>query len=117
FGFLVAAFVYADTAAYAQEYPERVVRIITGYAPGGPSDIVARTIARKLTEAFGKQVVVENRPGGSGILASDLVKAAAPDGYTLQIGTTTTHVINPVTLPNANFDPVKDFAPITPIAI
>jgi len=105
------------SAVHAQEYPERVVRIVTGYAPGGPSDIVARTVARKLSELWGRQVVVENRPGGSGLVASDMVRGSPPDGYTLQIGTTTTHVINPITLPNATFDPVRDFTPIAPIAV
>jgi tripartite-type tricarboxylate transporter receptor subunit TctC len=103
--------------ATAQEYPNRPVKIVTAYAPGGASDILARTVAVKLSDAWGKQVLVENRPGGSGVVGTEFVKGAPPDGYTLQIGTTTTHVINPITLPTAKFDPLKDFAPISPIAI
>lgn len=103
--------------AGAQEYPTRPVKIVTAYAPGGASDILARTVAVKLSDAWGKQVLVENRPGGSGVVGTEFVKGSAPDGYTLQIGTTTTHVINPITLPTAKFDPLKDFAPISPIAI
>ncbi len=104
-------------AASAQDYPNRPMRIVTAYAPGGASDIVARTIAQKLGEFWGRQTLVENRPGASGLVGTEYVKNAAPDGYTLQIGTTTTHVINPITVPAAKFDPVRDFAPVTPIAI
>ena len=114
---LVSALVCLAGGASAQDYPNRTVKIVTGYAPGGASDIIARLVAQKLSQFWSQQVVVENRPGASGILATDFVKGSAPDGYTLQIGTSTTHVLNPVTLPNARFDPLKDFAPITPIAI
>ena len=108
--------VFAGPAS-GQDYPIRTVKIVTGYAPGGASDIIARIVAQKLSQFWSRQVVVENRPGASGSLATDFVKGSAPDGYTLQIGTSTTHVLNPITLPNARFDPLKDFAPITPIAI
>ncbi|MEO7728448.1 MAG: tripartite tricarboxylate transporter substrate-binding protein, partial [Burkholderiales bacterium] len=101
----------------AQDYPNKTVRIVTGYAPGGASDILARMMAQKLTDFWGQQVVVENRPGASGNLASEYVKGSPPDGYLLQIGTSTTHVLNPITLPGATFDPLKDFSPVTPIAI
>ena len=103
--------------ALPQDYPNRPVKIVTAYAPGGASDILARTVAQKLSDFWGRQVLVENRPGGSGVVGTEFVKGAPPDGYTLQIGTTTTHVINPVTLPTAKFDPLKDFEPISPIAI
>jgi tripartite-type tricarboxylate transporter receptor subunit TctC len=103
--------------ALAQDYPNRPVKIVTAYAPGGASDILARTVAQKLSDFWGRQVLVENRPGGSGVVGTEYVKGAPPDGYTLQIGTTTTHVINPVTLPTAKFDPLKDFEPVSPIAI
>jgi tripartite-type tricarboxylate transporter receptor subunit TctC len=101
----------------AEDYPSRPVRIVTAYAPGGASDILARTVAQKLGEFWGKQVLVENKPGGAGVVGAEYVKVQPNDGYTLAIGTTTTHVINPITLPTAKFDPVKDFAPISPIAI
>lgn len=111
------AMVVAVLGAEAQDYPNRPVRIVTAYAPGGASDILARTVAQKLSEFWGRQVLVENKPGGSGVVGAEYVKAQPNDGYTLAIGTTTTHVINPITLPTAKFDPVKDFAPISPIAI
>ena len=114
---LAAMLALACAAAGAQEYPNRPVRIVTAYAPGGASDILARTVAQKLSDLWGKQVIVENRPGGSGVVGAEYVKAQPGDGYVLAIGTTTTHVINPITLPTAKFDPVKDFAPISPIAI
>ena len=115
---LVAALAWAAAGvAFAQDYPNKPVRLVTAYAPGGASDILARTVAAKLAEVWGKQVLVENRPGGAGVVGAMYVKDQAPDGYTLAIGTTTTHVINPITVTAAKFDPVKDFAPITPIAI
>ncbi len=114
---LATALLAGILPAAGQDYPTKTVRIVTGYAPGGASDILARMVAQKLTDFWGRQVVVENRPGASGNLASEYVKSSPPDGYTLQIGTSTTHVLNPITLPGATFDPLKDFSPITPIAI
>ena len=114
---LVAASLASALPAAAQDYPTRPVRIVTGYAAGGASDILARIIAQKLTEFWGRQVVVENRPGASGNVATEYVKGSPPDGHILQIGTSTTHVLNPITLPGAAFDPLKDFSPVTPIAI
>lgn len=106
----------ACAMAIAQDYPSRPVKIVTAYAPGGPSDILARAVAGKLGEIWGKEVVVENRPGGAGVVGPMYVKDQPADGYTLVIGTTTTHVINPIAVPTAKFDAVKDFAPIAPIA-
>ena len=114
---LATALLAGILPAAGQDYPTKTVRIVTGYAPGGASDILARMVAQKLTDFWSRQVVVENRPGASGNLASEYVKSSPPDGYTLQIGTSTTHVLNPITLPGATFDPLKDFSPITPIAI
>ena len=114
---LALALAFAAAAVLGQEYPNRPVRIVTAYAPGGASDILARTVAQKLSDFWGRQVIVENRPGGSGVVGAEYVKAQPNDGYTLAIGTTTTHVINPITLATAKFDPVRDFAPVSPIAI
>jgi tripartite-type tricarboxylate transporter receptor subunit TctC len=113
---LAAALAAASTAVPAQDYPNRVVKIVTAYAPGGPSDILARTVAGKLAQVWGKEVVVENRPGGAGVVGAMYVKDQPSDGYTLAIGTTTTHVINPIAVSTAKFDAVKDFVPIAPIA-
>src|SRR5476651_1219963 len=111
---LVSALLVGAFPAWGQDYPNRPVRIVTGYAPGGASDILARIVAQKLSDFWGRHVVVENRPGASGNLATDYVKGSPPDGYTLQIVTSTTHVLNPITLPGATFDPLKDFSPVTP---
>jgi len=115
---ILAAAVLAAACAnvVAQDYPSRPVKIITAYAPGGPSDILARAVAKKLGEIWGKEVVVENRPGGAGVVGPMYVKDQPKDGYTLVIGTTTTHVINPIAVAAAKFDAVKDFDPIAPIA-
>jgi tripartite-type tricarboxylate transporter receptor subunit TctC len=113
---LAVALATACAAASAQTYPSRPVKIVTAYAPGGPSDILARTVAAKLAEIWGKEVLVENRPGGSGVVGAMYVKDQPKDGYTLVIGTTTTHVINPIAVSAAKFDAVKDFTPIAPIA-
>jgi tripartite-type tricarboxylate transporter receptor subunit TctC len=112
-----AALLAVPLMSAAQDYPAKVVRIVTAYAPGGASDIVARTVATRLSELWRKQVIVENRPGGSGLVGAMYVRDQPGDGYTLALGTTTTHVINPLTLPTAKFDPLKDFEPVTPIAI
>ena len=115
--FLAAALLAAAcTSALAQQYPSSPVKIVTAYAPGGPSDILARAVAVKLGEIWGKEVIVENRPGGAGVVGAMYVKDQPKDGHTLVIGTTTTHVINPIAVAEAKFDAVKDFAPIAPIA-
>lgn len=103
---------------FAQEtYPSGTVRLIVGFAPGGGNDILARIMAEKLQEAFGKPFIVENRPGGSGVIAVDAVKRAAPDGLTLLVGPSSAMTVNPVILKSISYDPVKDFAPIAMVGI
>ena len=80
---LAIAAALLSTAALAQTYPAKTVRIIVGYPPGGPTDVIARTVAQKLTIALGQQVIVDNRPGASGMIGAEQVVKAAPDGYTL----------------------------------
>ncbi len=110
------ALAWATPAAQAQQYPTRPVRIIIGFAPGGPTDVIARLIAAELTTRFGQSVVVENRPGANSMIATDQLMRAAPDGYTL-IATTLAHNINRILSPeNAKYDPIKDFAPISLVA-
>ena len=99
--------------AYSQAYPSRTVRIVIPFPPGGTSDILARTLAQKLTDEWGQQVIAENRPGAAGNVASEHVAKSKGDGYTLLINTVGTHAINPAIYPNLPFDPVRDFTLIT----
>lgn len=103
--------------AYSQAYPARSVRIIVTFPAGGTSDILTRILGQKLSESFGQQVVVDNRAGGSGIIASELAAKAAPDGYTLIMGYVGTHAINPALFAKLSYDPIKDFAPVSLVAV
>jgi tripartite-type tricarboxylate transporter receptor subunit TctC len=96
----------------AQNYPNRPVRMITG-SPGSTSDIAARFVAQKLSERWGQQVVVDNRPGAGGIIGSEIGAKAAPDGYTLTVGHIGTHASAQFLFKKLAYDPVKDFAPIS----
>ena len=102
--------------AQAQTYPDKPIRLLVGFAAGGPADITARLIGDKIAEAWGKPMIVENVTGAAGNAAADRVARAAPDGYTLLAGASATIVINPSLYQKLSFDPVKDFAPITQIA-
>ena len=102
----------AGTAA-AQSFPSKQVRIIVGLAPGGTTDLVSRILAQKLTEAWGQNVIVDNRPGASGMIGGDLVAKAAPDGYTLLITPQTSIAVAPALYGKAPYDAAKDFATIT----
>ena len=97
--------------ASAQTYPNKPVRIISAFAAGGTNDVIARTIAPKLSEHFGQQFIVENRPGGGGVIGTEFAAKSPADGYTLTIATTTTHVIA-AAMRKLPYDPVKDFSPI-----
>ncbi len=101
-------------AAFAQDWPQKPVRIIVPYAPGGNTDQQARITAERLTSAFGQQFIAENRAGAAGLIAADYVAKSAPDGYTLFMGTLTQIATAPFTN-KINYDPVKDFAPISVI--
>ena len=104
-------------AAAAADYPDRPVRLIVGFAPGGGTDVSARFLAQRLMEIFpNSNFVVENRAGASGTIGTALVAKSPPDGYTLSVGTSTTHSVAPQMLPNVPYHPVKDFAHITQIA-
>jgi tripartite-type tricarboxylate transporter receptor subunit TctC len=99
----------------AEAYPSRAVRMIVPYPPGGAGDIVGRLLAVKLTEAFGQQVVVDNRGGGGQVIATQLAATAPPDGHTLFLASAT-HAVNPALRKNLPYDTLKDFAPITLVA-
>jgi tripartite-type tricarboxylate transporter receptor subunit TctC len=111
---IAAAFTLA-TPAVAQSWPARPVRIIVPYAPGGGIDIVARQLAQKLTEQAGGTFLVENRPGGAGVLGAELVARAAPDGHTL-LASSTEFAINPAVRAKLPYDPLRDFAHISQLA-
>jgi len=99
--------------AWSQAFPTRTVRIVIPFPPGGTSDILARTLAAKLTEEWGQQVIAENRPGAAGNVASEFVAKQKGDAHFLLINTVGTHAINPAIYPNLPFDPIKDFTLIT----
>jgi tripartite-type tricarboxylate transporter receptor subunit TctC len=106
----------AAAPARAQDYPTRPIRILVPYAPGGISDIAARLVGGKLSEAWGQQVVVENRPGGNGFIAVSDTARSAPDGYTLVMVTTGDVAINPVLFKDVPYDVGRDLAPIAAVS-
>ena len=110
------ALLAAGTVA-AQTYPAKPLRWIVTYPPGGPTDVVARTVGAKLTEAWHQQVVIDNRAGAGGIIGTELAAKAAPDGYTLLFGTSAGLCINPALSSKLPYDPVRDFAPITLVVV
>ena len=110
------AFASLAGVSHAQAWPSKPIRWIVPFAPGGTTDILARTIAEKLTPALGKPVIVENNPGAGGSVGATQTAKAAPDGYTIMGGTISTHAINASLYKKLPYDPVKDFVPITLIA-
>ena len=113
---VIAAGLAADAAAQgAANYPNRAMRWIVGYTPGGTADMMARAVGAKFTETWGHAVIVENRPGGATNIATELVAKSAPDGYTLFLGTVA-NVINPSLYQKMNFDFQKDFIHVTNMA-
>ena len=104
------------TTASAQAYPTKPIRLVVPFPPGGATDILARDVAQKLTEAWGQQVIVDNRPGAGGNIGSELVAKSAPDGYTLEMGTVGTHAINASLYAKMPYDHVKDFVPVILVA-
>ena len=112
-GLILAGMASAPLAARAQgEWPNRALRLVVPFAPGGPTDVMARVLSQGLTAALGQPVVVENRAGGGGNVGVAYVGRSAPDGYTLLV-TSTGFVVNPSLFRNPGYDPVRDFAPIT----
>ena len=112
---LAGALFLASTFVQAQGFPSKPIKLVAPFAPGGVLDLVARAIAQKVAEGTGQPVVVDNRAGAAGAIGSEFVAKSPPDGYTLLLGATTTHGINPVT-GKVPYDPVKDFAPVSLVA-
>lgn len=101
--------------ASAQDYPAKPIKMITPYPPGGPTDVLARAVSPKLSEKLGQPIVIDNRPGASGMIGADMVAKAPGDGYTL-LANASIHVINPSLHKNPPYDAIKDFAPVGLIA-
>ena len=115
-GILGACALGVSTLASAAGYPEKPVTIYVGFSAGGPTDIVARVLAEKLTQKFGQSFIIDNRVGASGAVAANQVKKANPDGYTLMMGAASTNAINPSLHKNLKFNGLRDFTPITNVA-
>ena len=104
-------------AALAQgAYPTKPIRLIVAFPPAGSTDIIARLVGQKLSERLGQQVIIDNRGGAGGMIGTELAARATADGYTLTMGTTSTHVIAPAAYPTVKYDPIKDFVPLTLVA-
>lgn len=107
----------AAGAGAQQAFPNKPIRLVVGFAPGGNTDTVARVVGAKLGERLGTQVIIDNRGGAGGTIGTEIAARANSDGYTLTMGTTTTHAIAVAAYPKLRYDPVKDFEPIALVAI
>lgn len=114
--FLVLCGILFATSGLAEPYPVRAIRIIVPYAAGGNSNVIARTFAAKLSESVGQPVIVDNRPGASGIIGADVVAKAPPDGYTLLMISSGNLTTNPTLFATLPYDTVRDFTPISNVA-
>ena len=114
--FAAFALVVFGQGVSAQSFPSKPIRLIAPFAAGGALDLIARGVGAKLAESMGQPVVVENRAGASGAIGSEAVARSAPDGYTLLLGATTTHGVNPALNPKLQYDPVRDFTPVSLVA-
>ena len=116
FRWALAATAILAFVAQAQPYPNKPIRLLVGFAPGGNTDTVARVVGQKLGERLGQQVIIENKAGAGGTIATGEVARAPADGYTLTMGTTTTHAIAVAAYPTLTYDPSADFEPIALVA-
>ena len=98
-------------------YPSRAISIVVPFGPGSGTDVGARLIGQKLSEALGRPVTIDNRPGANGVIAAEFVSRAKPDGYTLVMGTNSTHGANPALVRELRYDPIKGFEPVTRVAV
>jgi tripartite-type tricarboxylate transporter receptor subunit TctC len=109
---LAVASLHAQAQPLAPDWPQRAVTVVIPTAAGGPVDLLARLVAQKMAESLGQPFVADNRAGANGIVAAEMVKRAAPDGYMLMAGNSTTHGTNPWLVRNLPYDPLRDFTPI-----
>ncbi len=107
----------ASPAAHAQAFPAKAITIVVPFSAGGTTDILARVIGQHMSSDLGQPVIIDNRAGAGGNIGTQLVARAAPDGYTILMGTVGTHAINQSLYPKLPFDPIKDFAPLTRVAL
>jgi len=110
---VLACFSTLAPAAGSSAYPQRPIRMLVGFAPGGGTDTTARALAGKMSERLGQQIIIDNRPGAAGNIATDIAARATPDGYTILMGTIAALAINPALYAKLPFDPLKDVMPIT----
>jgi tripartite-type tricarboxylate transporter receptor subunit TctC len=115
-GLIASAALLAAMPAWAQKYPDRTITMIVPFGAGGSTDIVGRIAAEAMAKSLGVSVIVENRGGAGGTVGTQVAANAAPDGYTVMMATTSTHVVGPLTIETVKYDPVKDFEPIGMIA-
>ena len=101
---------------HAQTWPERPIRLVVGFPPGGSGDFIARNMSEEMHRLLGQQIIVDNRPGAGSNIASDIVAHATPDGYTVLLGGSFSHAVNPALYKRLAFHPQKDFSPVTKIA-
>lgn len=114
---LAGALLAPGAALFAQQYPAKPVRIITTFPPGGPTDFVARAIGQKFAEAWGQQFIVDHRPGAGGVIGTEAAIRAAPDGYTLLLGTSSGLSVNPALNDKLPYNPSRDLAPISLVVV
>ena len=107
----------AAHAATLDNYPVKPIRLVVPFTPGGSTDILARVVAKQITDTFGQQCIIDNRPGAGGTIGMEIAARSAPDGYTLVMGHIGTLAVNPALYPKLSYDPLKDFQPITLVAM
>ena len=114
---LIGAALLAVCGLSHAAYPDKPIRLVVGFPPGQATDLVARTFAKKLQETLGQSVIVDNKPGAAGIIGSEMVMKAAPDGYTLLVGSSGTMAVNPSLYSKLPYHPLKDFVPVSLLSI
>jgi len=113
---VLALCAHTASALAQDKYPNKPIRLIVAFPAGGSTDIIARLVGQRLSERLGQQVIIDNRGGAGGTIGTEIAARSNPDGYTLTMGTTSTHVIAPAAYAKLKYDPIKDFAPITLVA-